>query len=87
MDHSPRRSGANLRNGKSTLMPKIGDEPLEAIQVRLFKKDLDALRRLYKGSFGVNRAIRTVIHSFVTQTEARANQEIDKMEASEELLQ
>jgi hypothetical protein len=64
-------------------MPKITDKPLEAIQVRLFQDDLNALRRLYAGSFGVNRAIRTIVHSFVTQTEAKANAAIDELEAEE----
>lgn len=62
-------------------MPKISDKPLEAIQVRLFKEDLDALRALYAGQFGVNRAIRSIVHSFVTQTQATANRQIDANEA------
>ena len=61
-------------------MPKITDKPLEAIQVRLFKEDLNALRRLYSGTFGVNKAIRTIIHTFVTQTQAKANAAIDAQE-------
>lgn len=66
-------------------VPKITDEPLEAIQVRLFQKDLNALRKLYRGSFGVNKAVRTIVHAFVTQTEARANAAIDELEANETL--
>lgn len=61
-------------------MPKITEKPLEAIQVRLFKEDLDVLRTLYKGSFGVNKAIRTIVHSFVAQSAARANKVIDALE-------
>lgn len=67
-------------------MPKITDEELQPIQVRLFKKDLDVLRRNYAGQFGVNRAIRTIIRSFVAQTEAKANAMIDDMESNSSLL-
>lgn len=62
-------------------MPKITDEELTLIPVRLFTKDLAVLRRLYKGQFGVNRAIRTIIRSFVAQSEAKANQAIDASES------
>lgn len=61
-------------------MPKITDKELEAIQVRLFKEDLDVLRRLYAGGFGVNRAIRSIVHTFVTQTTAAADAAINKQE-------
>jgi hypothetical protein len=62
-------------------MPKITDEELVKIQVRFFKKDLDALRGLYGASFGVNKAIRLIVRRFVTQTQAAANAAIDKIEA------
>jgi hypothetical protein len=65
-------------------MPKITDKELESVLVRLFKEDLVVLRRLYKGSFGVNRAIRTIVHTFVTQTTAIANAEIDGTPAAAE---
>ena len=65
-------------------MPKITDEELVAIQLRLFKKDLDKLRKLYGGQFGVNKAIRTIVRSFITQAEEKANKIIDT--AEEELL-
>lgn len=69
-------------------MPRITEEPLEAIQLRLFKKDLDFLRRTYKGSVGVNKALRAIIRSYVTQVEAKANAVIDEAERSElELLE
>lgn len=63
-------------------MPKITDEDLEAIQVRLFKADLDYLRSLYKGSFGVNRAIRNIIRVYINQTKAAAADNIDALEAT-----
>ena len=62
-------------------MPKITDEELTLIPVRLFTKDLAVLRRLYKGQFGVNRAIRTIVRSFVAQSEAKANATIDASES------
>ena len=67
-------------------MPKITDEELEALQVRLFKKDLDTLRRLYANNFGVNRAIRTIVRTFVKQVEAKANAHIDEVENIAELI-
>jgi hypothetical protein len=61
-------------------MPKITDEELTLIQVRFYKKDIDMLKRLYGGDFGVNKAIRQIIRTFVTQAEARANAIIDEAE-------
>jgi len=61
-------------------MPKITDEALEALQIRLFKKDLDALRRLFGKSIGVNQAVRTIVRTFVNQAEAKANVMIDEIE-------
>jgi hypothetical protein len=58
-------------------VPKITDKPLEMIQVRLFKEDLDALRALYAGNLGVNKAIRTIVHVFVAKSNAEANKAID----------
>lgn len=58
-------------------MPKITDEELEVIQVRLFKADLTYLRDLYKGSFGVNKAIRNIVRTFVAHTKASAAHSID----------
>lgn len=62
-------------------MPKITDEDLEAIQVRLFQSDLNYLRSLYKGSFGVNKAIRNIVRVFVNNTKASAAEYIDDGEA------
>lgn len=63
-------------------MPKITDEDLEAIQVRLFKADLDYLRSMYRGSLGVNKAIRTIIRRDVRLMRASAAAEIDEAEAN-----
>lgn len=68
-------------------MPKITDEPLEVIQVRLFKRDLNKLRSMYKGDIGVNRAIRTMVRSIVKQIDAKADAAIDDLEAEVPLEQ
>lgn len=64
-------------------MPKITDEELEAIQVRLYKKDLNYLRSIYKGQFGVNKAIRNMVRSFVNHMKATAAETIDEEERKE----
>ncbi len=61
-------------------MPKISDEKLVAIQVRLFESDLQYLRALYGSQFGVNRALRTIVRSFISQTRANADEVINKTE-------
>jgi hypothetical protein len=63
-------------------MPKTSEEPLEAIQLRLFKRDLESLRKLYGGSFGVNKAIRTIIRAYLTQVEEKSRQLIDENETA-----
>ncbi len=62
-------------------MPKIAEEPLTAIQLRLFEADLVALRRLYGQDVGVNAAIRTIVRVFLRQVDAKANSVIDGQEA------
>lgn len=62
-------------------MPKITDEPLEAIQAKLFKSDLDYLRSLFKGHVGVNKTIRTLVRAYVNQIKAEAAKNIDRAEA------
>ena len=61
-------------------MPKITDEPLEAIQAKLFKSDLNYLRSLFKNNVGVNKVIRTVVRSYVNQVKSEAAKSIDKSE-------
>ena len=58
-------------------MPKLEEEPLTSIQVRLFTSDLAALRKLYSQSPGVNKAIRTILRTFLRQAEANAAVKID----------
>jgi len=61
-------------------MPKAVDEPLVAIQLRLYEKDLLFLRQYYGQSVGVNDAIRNLIRSFVKHTQAKADAMIDATE-------
>ena len=58
-------------------MPKLEEEPLTSIQVRLFTSDLAMLRKLYSQSPGVNKAIRTILRTFLRQAEANAAVKID----------
>lgn len=58
-------------------MPKIAEEPLVSIHLRLFESDLAVLRRLYSQTPGVNMAIRTIIRSFLRQVEATTAAKID----------
>ena len=61
-------------------MPKITDKPLKLIQVRIFEEDYTELRRLYSRDVGVNKAIRAMVHSFLTNTNGNINEAIDKLE-------
>jgi hypothetical protein len=63
-------------------MPKITDEPLDTIQLRLFKSDHDTLRRMFAGHVGVNKAIRTIVRTYLRQAEAKANAAIDAEETA-----
>jgi hypothetical protein len=72
-------------------MPKISDEPMEAVQARLFKKDLDYLRAVFSNNIGVAKAVRQIVRSFVTNAQATAAMQVDTNESvaeplSEELL-
>lgn len=58
-------------------MPRIFEKKLVAIKLRLFEEDLNALRRNYGNEFGVNQAIRTIVHSFLTQTQAKMDKSVD----------
>ena len=75
------RKYARKRNEGPNLMPRPVDEPLTAIQLRLFKADLEKLRHLYGDTLGVNKAIRNIVRAFIRQTEAKANAIIDAKEA------
>lgn len=64
-------------------MPKITDEPLRVIQVRIFDRDYHRLQEMFGGdpSFSMNKAVRTMVRTMLNQLEAKVNAEIDKGEA------
>ena len=64
-------------------MPKIMEEPVTPIEVRLFTSDLNKLRQLFAGNVGVNKAIRTIVRTYMRQVEAKAATEIDQAEAKD----
>ena len=68
-------------------MPKVTDEELEILSLRLFKSDVDYLRRIYSGQFSVNKAIRNIVRTFVRHAEANANKAIDKVEVENALIE
>ena len=51
-------------------MPKLVDEPLVRLQVRLYKKDKARLEKLFKNNIGVNEAIRKIVRLGLDQAEA-----------------
>jgi len=67
-------------------MPKITEEELTALQIRLFTSDLQYLRTLYGKEFGVNKAVRTIVRAFVNQTKAAVAKQIDKMPTNLDLI-
>jgi hypothetical protein len=66
-------------------MPKITDQPLETVLIRFFAEDLEFIRANFGKNLGVNRAVRTIVHTFVTQAKATAATTIDELERSAEL--
>lgn len=67
-------------------MPKITEEELVKVQVRLFKSDMETLKSLYGGQLLVNKVIRSIVRSFITQTTTAADKAIDEIEEEELLL-
>ena len=65
-------------------MPKISDEEMEVKAVHLFKSDLDYLRSIYNGQFGVNKAIRTIVRNWVNTAKASASSRIDDIESRDQ---
>lgn len=63
-------------------MPKITEEELVVLPIRLFKADHEELKKLFGNGFGVNKAVRTIVRTFVTQAKARATAAIDAQEAA-----
>lgn len=65
-------------------MPKITDQPLKVIQVRIFERDYQRLQEMFSSdpTFSMNKAVRTMIHTMLNQMEARINSAIDHQEAN-----
>ena len=61
-------------------MPKISEEPLQLLQVRIFKSDDSRLDALCGPKLNKNRLIRTIIRTYLNNTEAAINKRIDEME-------
>jgi hypothetical protein len=61
-------------------MPKIIDEPLTSLQLRLYTKDLAKLRVLFSSNVGVNQAVRVIVRTYLRQAEAKAAKAIDAIE-------
>jgi hypothetical protein len=61
-------------------MPKISDEPLLRMQVRIFKRDKNRLDNLFKDNIGLNEGIRKIIRLFLNQSEEKIRQIIDSID-------
>lgn len=63
-------------------MPKITEEPLKLIQVRIFERDYERLNEMFGGdpSFTITAAVRTIIRTMLNQLEDKVNTAIDKGE-------
>ena len=61
-------------------MPKISDERLKPIQLKLFESDWEYLTEMYGEQGGINKVIRTLIRSFVKKNKNLALEMIDEME-------
>ena len=62
-------------------MPKISDEPLVAVKLRLFKSDYERIKTIYgSGNVHAAKVIRTIVRSFVRQTESQMRAKVDEVE-------
>lgn len=66
-------------------MPKITDEPLLRLQVRIYKRDKARLDKLFKNNIGVNEAIRKIIRKALNQADEEMANELNKLNAEETL--
>lgn len=57
-------------------MPKLSDEELLRIQVRIYKRDHARLTALFKDNIGLNEGIRKIIRLFLNQAEAKIEAKI-----------
>jgi len=61
-------------------VPKITEKPLVKMKLRLFEEDYERLRTLFGPNIGINKAIRSIVHSFLNQTDAKIRDKIDSIE-------
>lgn len=59
-------------------MPKLSDEPLLRMQVRIYKRDHQRLVNLFGENIGLNEGIRKIIRLFLDQAESKIQSEINK---------
>lgn len=59
-------------------MPKISDEPLLRMQVRIYKRDKPRLDALFGPNIGINEGIRKIIRLFLNQSEDKIRKAIDE---------
>lgn len=64
-------------------MPKITDKPLRRVIIRVFDEDYQKAKELFGPNIGLNKAWRTAIHAFMTQTEAKIRAKVDEMEGDD----
>jgi len=58
-------------------MPKLEEEPLVLLQLRLYESDVKAIKSLYGSTLGMNKAVRVIVRTFLRQVDAKAKEEID----------
>ena len=66
-------------------MPKLVDEPLIRIQVRLYKRDKARLEKLFKGNIGLNEGIRKIIRLALNQADAEIARTASLLKQEEDL--
>lgn len=61
-------------------MPKLIEEPIVKINLRIFARDYEAIKRMASREVTANELIRSAIHSFVINTEDAIRRRIDEEE-------
>jgi len=59
-------------------MPRLSDEPLLRMQVRIYRKDHARLSALFGDNIGLNEGIRKIIRLFLDQAESKIENEVKK---------
>jgi len=61
-------------------MPKLYDEPLRIIQVRIFESDYQKLKNFYAQDEGINGVIRTIVHKYIQDMENAIQRALEMVE-------